>query len=241
MKSVTGVSYFPTSISMAHLLLVKNAAQVVSVCQNGERLLVGENMDNVVIHENASIVVNRDGKIEAVGSSAEIEENFKGVEFDQVLDASGKSVIPGLVDGHTHPVWAGDRVHEFAMKLAGASYMDIHAKGGGIHFTVKHTTEATEQELLDSFKSRLRKAIGHGTTLLEAKSGYGLKLDAEMKMLKVIHQAAMSEDKGEQPDIISTYLAAHAVPPGSTPREATDDIIKKQVGLLAFIAVSVRN
>ena len=99
------------------------------------------------------------------------DNKIKNASFDHVYDATGKSIIPGLVDGHTHPVWAGDRVHEFAMKLAGASYMDIHAKGGGIHFTVRHTTEASEESLLSSLRERLEKAIGHGTTLIEAKSG----------------------------------------------------------------------
>ena len=112
-----------------------------------------------------------DGKIEDIGSTEEILKRYENASFDHVYDATGKSIIPGLVDGHTHPVWAGDRVHEFAMKLAGASYMDIHAKGGGIHFTVRHTTEASEESLLSSLRERLEKAIGHGTTLIEAKSG----------------------------------------------------------------------
>ncbi|CAJ0951715.1 unnamed protein product [Ranitomeya imitator] len=73
----------------------------------------------------------------------------------RLIDCSGKCVLPGFVDAHTHPVWAGDRVHEFAMKLAGATYMDVHQAGGGIHFTVQHTEAATEEELFDSFQQRL--------------------------------------------------------------------------------------
>lgn len=155
----------------SHRLLIKNASQVVAVCNKGQKHLIGKEMDNVVIYENASVVVNNEGKIEAVGPNEQIEKQFSDCTFENTIDASGNSVIPGLVDGHTHPVWEGDRVHEFAMKLAGATYMDIHAKGGGIHFTVKHTTEATLETLLESLKRRLKKAISQGTTLLEAKSG----------------------------------------------------------------------
>ena len=152
-------------------LLIKNAAQVVCICDKGQRYLIGEDMSSIVIREHASIVINDDGKIEDIGSTEEILKRYENCSFDNTYDATGKSIIPGLVDGHTHPVWAGDRVHEFAMKLAGASYMDIHAKGGGIHFTVRHTTEASEESLLSSLRERLEKAIGHGTTLIEAKSG----------------------------------------------------------------------
>ena len=74
-----------------------------------------------------------------IGSQAEVVEAYSEERFSRVIDAGGAAVLPGLVDGHTHPVWAGDRVHEFAMKLAGASYMEVHAAGGGIHFTVDRT------------------------------------------------------------------------------------------------------
>ena len=78
-------------------------------------------------------------------------------------------MIPGLVDGHTHPVWAGDRVHEFAMKLAGATYMEVHAAGGGIHFTVERTREASEADLVELLVSRLKRMLKAGTTTVECK------------------------------------------------------------------------
>lgn len=92
-------------------------------------------------------------------------------------------VLPGFVDAHTHPVWAGDRVHEFAMKLAGATYLDIHKAGGGIGFTVEHTKNATNETLSSLLISRLDRMLKFGTTLVEAKSGYGLELETEVIIL----------------------------------------------------------
>ncbi|XP_059843789.1 probable imidazolonepropionase isoform X2 [Hypanus sabinus] len=134
-------------------------------------------------------------------------------------------VLPGLVDAHTHPVWAGDRVHEFAMKLAGASYMEIHNAGGGIHFTVEHTRKASEDELFNSLKERLLCMLRAGTTLVECKSGYGLNLDTEAKMLRVIEKARSELSVG----VSSTYCGAHSVPRGKTMGEAVDAIINVQL------------
>ena len=97
--------------------------------------------------------------------------------------------MAGFVDGHTHPVWSGDRVHEFAMKLAGASYMEVHAAGGGIHFTVEKTREASEAELVELLVDRLRRMLRAGTTTVECKSGYGLDSETEIKMLRVLETA----------------------------------------------------
>lgn len=107
------------------------------------------------------------------------------------------------------------------MKLAGASYMDIHAAGGGIHYTVKKTAEASEERLLDLLRHRLDQMVGQGTTTIEAKSGYGLELDTEIKMLKVLKAAKGKHDMHIQ----STYLAAHAVPIGRDAAEMTEEIV----------------
>ena len=115
----------------------------------------------------------------------------------------------------------GDRSNEFAMKLAGAGYMEIHAAGGGIHYTVKKTKEASEEKLLDLLRGRLDQMISQGTTTIEAKSGYGLELETEIKMLKVIEQAKSEH----QMPIQSTYLAAHAVPIGRDAAEMTEEIV----------------
>uniref|UniRef100_A0AAV2IT61 Probable imidazolonepropionase n=1 Tax=Knipowitschia caucasica TaxID=637954 RepID=A0AAV2IT61_KNICA len=184
-----------------------------------------DGMQYLKIIENGSVVIGRDGRIEAVGAADSIKAVYSEASFDKVIDASGMCVLPGLVDAHTHPVWAGDRVHEFAMKLAGASYMDVHRAGGGIHFTVGHTRAAEVSDLVSSLSSRLKRMLRTGTTLVECKSGYGLELHTEMKMLEVIEEARRTLPI----NISSTYCGAHAVPKGKTVAEATEDILQVQL------------
>ncbi|KAI1888042.1 hypothetical protein AGOR_G00180980 [Albula goreensis] len=212
-------------MSNSFRLYVKNAKQVVLVCNNGERFLTQEAMKKLSVIENCSLIIGKDGMLKVVGPADSIESQFKGATFDKVINAAGMCVIPGLIDAHTHPVWAGDRVHEFAMKLAGATYMEVHEAGGGIHFTVEHTRQATKDQLLSSLTQRLTRMLRSGTTLVECKSGYGLELDTELKMLMVIETARRNLDIG----ISSTYCGAHAVPKGKTVSEATEDIIKVQL------------
>ncbi|XP_013419726.1 probable imidazolonepropionase [Lingula anatina] len=211
-------------------LLVHSARQVVLVASKGERFLKGEDMKHIAVLEKdgangVSIIVGRDGLIHAVGYDADIQKKYCDAEFDRSLDASGMCIVPGLVDGHTHPVWAGDRVHEFAMKLAGATYMEVHAAGGGINFTVDHTRKASEDQLLKDFEERLRRMLRCGTTLVECKSGYGLDVETEVKMLKVMEKAK----KIVPIDISSTFCGAHSVPKGKTADEAADDVINVQL------------
>ncbi|XP_060633273.2 probable imidazolonepropionase [Anolis sagrei] len=202
-------------------LLLEGAKELVLVCSQGEKYLLEAGMQHLEVLENASVVIGKDGCIKAAGDAKTIRKQFSGASFEKTIDCSGKCILPGLVDAHTHPVWAGDRVHEFSMKLAGASYMDIHQVGGGIHFTVKHTQEVPEDELFQSFKQRLLRMMRAGTTLVECKSGYGLNLETEIKMLRVIERARRELDIG----ISSTYCGAHSVPKGKTAMEAADDII----------------
>ncbi|GAA6100882.1 probable imidazolonepropionase [Tachysurus ichikawai] len=206
-------------------LLVKNAKQVVTVCKNGEKFLTKDGMQNLAVLENASVVIGHNGLIEAVGPTAYIKYHYKEAVFDKVLDATGMCVLPGLVDAHTHPVWAGDRVHEFAMKLAGATYMQVHEAGGGIHFTVTHTRATDKETLLQGLKGRLERMLRAGTTLVECKTGYGLELNTELKMLNVIDAARKTMTIG----ISSTYCGAHAVARGKTTEEATEDILSVQL------------
>ncbi|PIK37027.1 putative imidazolonepropionase [Apostichopus japonicus] len=211
-------------------LLVKNAKQVVQVCSKGERILTGAGMKKLSIlnesnKDGISIVINREGNITAIDHHLVVMRDFGSYTFDQEIDATGKCILPGLIDGHTHPVWAGDRVHEFAMKLGGASYEEIHAAGGGIHFTTGKTQEASEDELLASFKDRLQSMIRYGTTTVECKSGYGLDTENELKMLRVLERA-----RKEVPiEISSTFCGAHAVPKGKTAEDATKDVLENQL------------
>ncbi|XP_032445856.1 putative imidazolonepropionase [Xiphophorus hellerii] len=212
-------------MSRNHRLLVKNAKQVVLICNNGEKFLTRHGMNNLSVVENASVVVGSDGLIKAVGPAETISARYSESSFDNVIDAAGMCVLPGLVDAHTHPVWAGDRVHEFAMKLAGATYMEVHRAGGGIHYTVEHTRAAAASDLLASLRSRLQRMQRAGTTLVECKSGYGLELQTELKMLEVIEEASRSLPIS----ISSTYCGAHAVPKGKTVAEATEDVLQVQL------------
>jgi len=139
---------------------------------------------------------------------------FAGPEGDappqtgQRIDCSGRAVMPGFVDAHTHLVFAGDRSDEFARRLAGESYKDIASSGGGILSTVAATRKATEDELFDLAASRVRRMIRSGTTTVEIKSGYGLDLGTESRMLRVAHRI------GEELPVTvkTTFLGAHSVP-----------------------------
>ncbi|XP_022605419.1 probable imidazolonepropionase [Seriola dumerili] len=212
-------------MSSNHRLLVRNAKQVVLICSNGEKYLTKHGLQNLCVIENGSVVIGSDGLIKAAGPAETIRAQYAGATFDKVIDATGMCVLPGLVDAHTHPVWAGDRVHEFAMKLAGATYMDVHRAGGGIHFTVEHTRAAAASDLLSSLSGRLVRMQRAGTTLVECKSGYGLELQTELKMLDVIEAAR----RALPINISLTYCGAHAVPKGKTVAEATQDILQVQL------------
>lgn len=128
---------------------------------------------------------------------------------DEVIDARGKTIVPGFVDAHTHLVHGGSRENELAMKLSGKSYMEIHEAGGGILSTVRSTRALSEKELTEKALWSLRVMLQHGTTTVEAKSGYGLDLETELKCLKV----AKKLNELQPIQIISTYMGAHATPP----------------------------
>jgi imidazolonepropionase len=168
--------------------------------------LRGAALKSLRIHENASLYA-KNGTIVAVGPSRDVERLVEG--SPAIVDAAGAAVIPGFVDSHTHAVFAGSRVDEFVDKLGGRSYQEIAERGGGILNTVRAVRAAGKAELKELTRARLRTALEHGTTTMEIKSGYGLDLATELKMLEVI-----GELRAEQPiDLIPTFLGAHAVPP----------------------------
>jgi imidazolonepropionase len=173
----------------------------------GPAPLAGATQRHVRTASNAAIA-SLDGRIVFVGSEADCARNVAAVPAATTLDASGRAVVPGFVDAHTHVVFAGDRREELRRRLAGASYAEIAAEGGGIVKTVRATREASEQSLAEQARARLAEMLRAGTTTAEAKSGYGLATDPELKMLRVVRRLA-----AEQPmDLVPTFLGAHEVP-----------------------------
>ena len=150
-----------------------------------KRARVGGELSDLAIIENGGMLV-RNGLIAAVGSSEEIERSLPN--DTEVVDAGGRVVLPGFVDAHAHPVFAGDRVDEFEMRARGASYEEIAERGGGIQSTVRKTRAATEDQLLEQAKKHAGWFLRGGTTTVEAKSGYGLSLEDEIKILRVVRR-----------------------------------------------------
>ena len=203
-------------------MVVKNLDELVQVCDSGQLFKAGKEQDELALMRRRGdgcgcfIAVDDDGRIHSLGFDDQLPD------YDCVsLDGAGCSLIPGLVDSHTHPVWAGDRLFEFEMKMSGASYLDIHEKGGGIYFTVEQTRAASEQQLSSLLTQRLDQCLAHGTTLLEAKTGYGLDLETERKLLRVIASA----QRQHEVDLVTTLLAGHAVPRGMSAHDAVHHVI----------------
>jgi imidazolonepropionase len=186
-------------------------------------------MSDLSIINNGSIVIH-DGKIVEIGKNL----NYSA---EKIIDAHGKTVMPGFVDSHTHLVFAGSREFELDMKLKGFSYMDILKKGGGIFYTVNETRKASDGQLIKESKNRLDTMLLHGTTTCEAKSGYGLDTKTELKILKVQKQL----QKLHSIDIVSTFLGAHAIPKESGSDEYVnriiDEMLPKTKGLARFCDV----
>jgi imidazolonepropionase len=164
----------------------------------------GKAMNELGLIEDGAVAVSR-GLITLVGKT---EEVLAQIEADEMIDVSNKVVMPGFVDPHTHLVFAGSREEEFESRLRGATYMEIMAAGGGIMSTVRATRAATLPQLIAQSRGRLDRMLAHGTTTAEAKSGYGLNVDDELKMLKAIRQL----DATHPIDLVPTFLGAHAVP-----------------------------
>ncbi len=148
----------------------------------------------------------RDEKIVEVGKTPDLRAAYPN---EPLLDASGCVVMPGFVDPHTHLVWGGDRAAEFEMKMAGMEYLDILAAGGGILSTVRTTRTASIESLIAQTRPRLFRMFAHGTTTVEAKTGYGLHIATELRLLKVL--LALADES--RMDLAITFLGAHAIPP----------------------------
>jgi imidazolonepropionase len=150
-----------------------------------------------------------DGVLTFVGTEADYCREYGNRPADVTVDASGKTLLPGLVDAHTHPVWVGNRGEEIGRRLAGESYSAIAAAGGGILATVRATRAASDEELSAAAHRRLRAMLAHGATTVEAKSGYGLTAADELRSLRILRGL----DGPDLPRIVPTLLAAHEIPP----------------------------
>ncbi|MEO2075613.1 MAG: imidazolonepropionase [Bacillus sp. (in: firmicutes)] len=193
---------------MSKAVFIRNASQLVTLQGSSKAPLVKEAMSELGIIENGSVWIE-DGVIQAIDKDEELVQKYASRMHEaEVVDASGKLVTPGLVDPHTHLVFAGSRENEFNMRLKGATYMEIMNAGGGIHATTRRTQAATHEELFQESYERLNQFLRHGVTTVEAKSGYGMEWDTELKQLEVAKQL----NEQHVVDVVATFMGAHAVP-----------------------------
>lgn len=179
-------------------ILIKNAAEILTCRSRGPK--IGKELDELDILKNENLAVEN-GKIIAIGNVSE--------ESRLVIDAAGKTVLPGFVDCHTHLVFAGSREDEFLQKIKGVSYLEILKEGGGILSTVEKTRKAPILGLTSETLKRIKLASSYGTTTMEVKSGYGLDLLSELMILTIIKNL----QGNEWVDLVPTFLGAHAIPP----------------------------
>ncbi len=190
--------------SESRSLAVLNCGELVTMA-GPARPRVRDELKELSIIKNGAMLV-RDGVIERVGRTEEIRGEVRPEH--NLVDAAGRVVLPGFVDAHTHPVFAGTRVDEFELRACGATYEQIAERGGGIRSTVRKTRAASEQELFDVAQRYSAWFLRTGSTTIEAKSGYGLSLEDELKILRVIRRLAGVH----RPDYVPTFLGAHEIP-----------------------------
>ncbi len=201
-------------------LAILHASQLVTLT-GPKRPRVGTELSALGIIRDGGILV-RDGKIEKIGPTDEIEKNVGDAE---VVDAGGHVVMPGFVDAHTHLVFAGNRLDDFERRARGETYEQIAKAGGGIWSTVQKTRAASELDLLTQAKKHANWLLRCGTTTVEAKSGYGLTVEDELKILRVMRQ--LKEEV--RLEIVPTFLGAHAVPRELSPDEYLDVVITEML------------
>lgn len=185
-------------------LALTNIGQLVTVA-GATTPCTDINLGSLAIIPNATLICSG-GRIEALGSEPEIAAMI--TSSTHVIDAQGQVVTPGLVDAHTHPIFGGSRENEYELRIQGKTYQEIAASGGGIRSTVRATRNLTEAELLITARQHIALMTAHGTTTAEAKSGYGLSLNDELKSLKTI--ATLNSEK--QLELVPTFLGAHEIP-----------------------------
>ena len=199
--------------------ILKNIEQLVTC--SGFAAKHGKAMSDLGIIENAAIVVTK-GIITYVGATTDHLPLDSEEEYE-TIDATGKAVLPGFIDSHTHFVFGGYREEEFSQRMRGDDYLSILQRGGGIYNTVKATRKASFEELYKTAETRLDKMRAMGVTTIEGKSGYGLDKETELKQLRVMKQL----QQNHRMNIVSTYLGAHAVPEGYTEKTYVDFMLRE--------------
>ena len=184
---------------------IRHASELVTCKGNAPKR--GKEMADIGLIQDGAVIIH-DDKIVAVGTTEELDKQVDVKEYE-VIDATGKTVMPGFVDSHTHFIFGGYRADEFSWRLKGDSYMSIMERGGGITATVVPTREATEEELMEAGEERLNRMLEFGVTTVEGKSGYGMDCDTELKQLRVMKKL----DEKHPVDIVRTFLGPHSVLP----------------------------
>ncbi|MDO0821944.1 imidazolonepropionase [Desulfosporosinus nitroreducens] len=201
-------------------LLIHSAQLMATLRGYSDGPACGEGMSEIGLIEDGAVAI-REGKIVAVGTTEEVRAGGWAGPDTRQISALGKVVTPGFVDPHTHVLYAGSRENELSLKLKGVPYLEILKQGGGILSTVRSTKLATDEEIKAQTSRRLRTMLSMGTTTVEAKSGYGLMVDEELRALRLIHEL-----DGEQAvDLVPTFMGAHAVPSGYSEEEFTNYIV----------------
>ncbi len=186
------------------ITLLKNPRQIVTIDSGGKNHKRGSEMKDIGLLENHSLLIEN-GKIKKIIKNSYIAKS----KFDNEIDLSGKTILPGLVECHTHTAFAGSRAEEFKLKLQGIGYEEIARRGGGITNTMGAVRKSSFDELIEIVKPRIDYFISQGITTLEIKSGYGLSFYDEIKLMQVIKEL----NKIFSIDIVSTFLGAHTFPP----------------------------
>ena len=204
-------------------MLIHSSSQLLTLQGGPQR---GKALGTLGIIENGAVVIRAE-KIIAVGETEEIRASYPD---EPTLDASGCVLMPGFVDPHTHIIWGGDRANEFEMKMAGKPYLEILAEGGGIISTVRATRLTSIESLITQTRPRLLRMFAHGTTTVEAKTGYGLQTATEFRLLK----ALLALDDESPLDLAITFLGAHAIAPEykNDPQGYTDLICETMLPIL---------
>jgi imidazolonepropionase len=212
--------------------LILEASQVIT-CPGGPWPRRGQAMAELGLVEDGALAM-RDGCVEAVASRDELRARFPD---DERVDLGGHVLTPGLVDSHTHAVFGRWRLDEYEQRCAGVPYMEIARRGGGINASVLDLRQRSESELVETARARLRRMLEHGTTTAEVKSGYGLTLEDELKMLRVVARLA-----AEGPiELVPTFLGAHSFPPEFRDRRDAyvEHLVKEMIPRVAASGLAV--